>query len=381
MTQQANKLPGSFTILIAILCAHVVVPLSQAEATRPRVVKNPYAGVKWNRIQPFIANLHAHTIYSDGRAEPKDLVHHYARAGYHILAITDHDNYHTMREGERETTPTTETTWPWTKWIEEKPSQIWTRGGKETSALYPSLGERGMLAIRGNELTSDPHIVSLFNTCGFVDRIRVPDAEHDRERLACVHKQDGLAYWAHPAHYVPGGNWADRGFSWDEGIEHFGSLLTAHDSTLGIEFQLGGQRELEEELFDRLLASYYQDHDIFIKGSDDTHDTSVSADATLTIVLAEELTEPAVRHALENGHQFVGSRVDVFPAFNSIRVDEEAGRILVDIDNHDGIRWIKNGQPEHEGESLDYSGMKETVLRFEVKVDDAVFYSQAFYVD
>ncbi|MFW6114369.1 MAG: hypothetical protein ACOC7K_01370, partial [bacterium] len=124
-----------------------------------------------------------------------------------------------------------------------------------------------------------------------------------------------------------------------------------------------------------------RDHHIFIKGSDDTHGTSVAAHATLTIVLAEELTAPAVRHALENGHTVVGSRVDVFPTFNSIRVDEDAKTISVDIENHDGITWIKNGEPDGEGESIDYGGMRDTVLRFEVEVDEAVFYSQAFYVD
>ncbi|MFO7905532.1 MAG: hypothetical protein R6U98_22915 [Pirellulaceae bacterium] len=53
------------------------------------------------------------------------MIYNYAEAGYHILAMTDHDNYHTVREGEREMTPARETTWPWTKWIEEDPSQTW----------------------------------------------------------------------------------------------------------------------------------------------------------------------------------------------------------------------------------------------------------------
>ncbi len=354
---------------------------AHAEATEPHVVKNPYQGVNWERVTPFIANLHSHTVYSDGRAEPEQLIRNYAEAGYHILAITDHDNYHTTRSGERETAPAHETTWPWTKWIEAQPSKTWERDGVETSAFFPDLGNQGMLAVRGNELTSDPHIVSLFNPCGFTDRIRVPNADHDRERFACVEKMGGLAYWAHPAHYVPGGHWADRGFSWDEGIEHFGSLIAEYGSVLGIELQLGGQRELEEQLFDRLLAAYYRDHNIWIKGSDDTHGTAVPQNATLTIILAEELTEPSVRHALENGHALVGSRVDVFPVLRKITVDEEAKTISLDIDHHDAVTWNKNGEVLGERESVDYSKMRDAILRFEIQVGDAVFYSQAFYID
>ncbi len=382
MSRQRTQHAVCPVILGTLLVAVAVLPWPvRAETPRPRVVKNPYATVNWDRIIPFIANLHSHTVYSDGRAEPEQLIRNYAEAGYHILAITDHDNYHTTRAGERETTPTHETTWPWTKWIDEEPSKVWDRDGVETSAFFPSLGRQGMLAIRGNELTSDPHIVSLFNDCGFTERIRVPDAEHDRQRMACVEKKGGLAYWAHPAHYLPGGSWADRGFSWDDGLEYFGSLIAAFDSTLGIEFQLGRQRELEEELFDRLLAVYYRDHDLFIKGSDDTHGIAVPGNATLTIVLAEELTEPSVRQALEHGHTLVGSRVEVFPKLNKITVDAEAKTISVDVENHDGITWIVNGQARQEDDSINYSQMQDKVLRFEIKVGDAVFYSQAFYVD
>jgi predicted metal-dependent phosphoesterase TrpH len=34
--------------------------------------------------------LHAHTTRSDGELSPRDLAGHYARAGYDVLALTDH---------------------------------------------------------------------------------------------------------------------------------------------------------------------------------------------------------------------------------------------------------------------------------------------------
>ncbi len=80
----------------------------------------------------------------------------------------------------------------------------------------------------------------------------------------------------------------------------------------------------------------------------------------------------SVRHALENGHTLVGSRVEVFTKLNKITVDEEANTISVDAENHDGIIWTANGEARQEGESIDYSEMQNAVLRFEIKVGDAV---------
>jgi hypothetical protein len=142
----------------------------------------------------------------------------------------------------------------------------------------------------------------------------------------------------------------------------------------------GDRLDRDRELFDRLLARYYPEHDIFIEGSDDTHSTAVSDRATLTLVLAEELTEEAVRHALTNGHTFAGSRCDPFPRFNRIDVDEAANTITVDADNYERITWIKDGEEHTTGAALDFSDMKDAVVRFEVKQGEATFLSQAFYI-
>ena len=49
-------------------------------------MKNPWTGQDpWLRCA-----LHAHTTNSDGEVAPRTLVKHYERAGYDVLAITDH---------------------------------------------------------------------------------------------------------------------------------------------------------------------------------------------------------------------------------------------------------------------------------------------------
>lgn len=362
-----------------------------AQAGEPRVVKNPYEGVDWDRVTAFVANFHSHTVLSDGRAEPDVLIHAYANAGYDILAVTDHDNGYNHRDGERDVRAiynardglgriaTAETTWPWTRWIDEEPSAIWTYRGVESSAFYPDLGERGMLAIRGNELSTHPHAVSLFNYTGWADRSQDDDA-----RVAEVERYDGLFYWAHPTHYVPGGPWEDRFFdddSWETAVEYFGRYIAGSASVIGMETQHRANRmDLDRELFDRLLANYYPEHDVFIFGSDDNHSTTVPVRGAMTLVLAEELTEDAIRHALTHGHVFAGARADPYPHFNRIEVDEDAQTITVDARHFDAISWIVDGKAHATGPVLDFSALEEAVVRFELEQDGSTFFSQAFYI-
>ena len=201
---------------------------------------------------------------------------------------------------------------------------------------------------------------------------------------ACLNKDPlyGLSYYAHPTDYVPGGRWEDQivDACWDRAVEYFGGYITQYDRNIGFEMQLGSRKERDEELLNRLLKENLQDHDIFIMGGDDNHSRKVSDNATITIVLAEELTEEAVRYALEKGHSFVGSRVDILPEFKKISVDENRKLILLDIKNYDKIIWIKNGEYYKEGNSVNYSDFKETVLRFQIEVNGSTFYSQAFYI-
>lgn len=378
--------------VIAVVAAGLLFPVHAddtptappgAGSPGPSVVKNPYEGIDWGRVNQYLANFHSHTIYSDGRAEPEELIQIYEDAGYSILAITDHDTGYRVRDGERDVEPTHETTWPWSRWIDAEPSAVWTYNGMEGAAFYPDLGEQGMLAIRGNELSQHPHIVSLFNDCGYADR-----RQSDDERMTCVGTRGGLAYWAHPGLYVPPNRWQERVFdsSLKEAVEYFGDYLARYDTLLGIEFRQRGGDEADQDqaIFDALLKAHYKHHDIFIFGSDDNHSTTVRDDATLTIILAEELTAEAVRHAIKSGHTFVGIRSEVYPEFREITVDEAAKTISVDIPNIDGeaIEWIRNGEAHHRGATVDYSAMEDTVLRFQILNEAGRgFFSQAFHID
>jgi hypothetical protein len=74
----------------AALVITAVVPAASARV--PRLVLNPYEGVDWGRVNQYRANLHAHTVESGGELFLDDLFQAYARLGYSILAVTDHNH-------------------------------------------------------------------------------------------------------------------------------------------------------------------------------------------------------------------------------------------------------------------------------------------------
>lgn len=62
-------------------------------------IQNPYSQVDWKKDGLYKANLHTHTARSDGSVTPQGVVDNYSKLGYHILAISDHN----------------EMTYPWTE--------------------------------------------------------------------------------------------------------------------------------------------------------------------------------------------------------------------------------------------------------------------------
>jgi len=371
----------------------LAIPL-QVPAVPPqaRVLKNPYEKVDWDAVTFYMANLHCHTLRSDGRGEPGAMIRSYAEAGYSILALTDHDHesYYVRREGEQNPGPFQESTWPWSRWINDKPSRIWKTGEMEIAAFYPDLGRRGMLAIRGDELSSDPHIVSLFTDCRYSSAI-TPSREHDHERIGQVGNQGGLAFWAHPALYAPPYAEKNRFNSGtlDGLLDYLGGFLGRYDFLLGIEFTQmcvdgvpgsGRPRPEPGPILDWLLNAHYRQHDLWLFGNDDNHQAAVADNAVFTWVLASELTLEAVRAALTNGHLFAGKRAGIMPEVKRISVDEETQSIRLEIEKCDKVIWIKNGQEHSEGLQFNYAGLTDSIVRFEMISDRTRFYSQAFYI-
>ena len=139
-----------------------------------KLIINPYENIDFTNYNTYKGNLHCHTTESDGTAKPHEMVDEYYNLNFDILAITDHDYYKDQ-----------------TTWAGDK--------GWSFSELDASYEDRdpdilNMLAVEGNELSSNHHRNSLFNDLG----LGGSDIENSFDEIV---SRRGLGFFAHPSRY------------------------------------------------------------------------------------------------------------------------------------------------------------------------------------
>jgi hypothetical protein len=196
----------------------------------------------WLRCQ-----LHAHTVNSDGEATPEGLVEHYARAGFDVLAITDHWHITPFEHDDVLVIPSAEL----------------------SGAVEGELDEADVLAYGIDEL---PERREKFASIA--------------EAASWIVGQGGVAYLAHPY-------WS--GLS----AQHY---LGAPDLS-GIEVLNGGCEQqqgngLSVVHWDDILQTGRACHGI---ASDDSHYTGQDSRLAWTMIRAPERSREAVLEALRSG--------------------------------------------------------------------------------
>ncbi|HCN84381.1 MAG TPA: hypothetical protein DIT07_12290, partial [Sphingobacteriaceae bacterium] len=91
-----------YSITLLVLLSGVTK--GHAQAAKPgqmNIVLNPYKNVNWATFKQHKAALHVHTLQSDGYNMVDEVVRAYQKAGFTILAITDHDKMEPMAQYER----------------------------------------------------------------------------------------------------------------------------------------------------------------------------------------------------------------------------------------------------------------------------------------
>ena len=220
--------------------------------------------MRQERVDPFAAEgewlrcaLHAHTTRSDGELEPETLAAHYARAGYDVLAITDH----------------------W-KRTEAESDGLVVIASAELNCILPHARDGHVLAFG---IDSDPG--------------ELATEYADLERTgAWIDDHGGVAYLAHPY--------------WTGAIP---GSFELPDNVSGIEVYNGGC-ELE---IGRGLASVHWDElleagqDCLAIAADDSHHPGFDSDLAWTWVRAAERSRGAVLDALRRGSFYAstGARV------------------------------------------------------------------------
>lgn len=343
---------------------------SKSPSTRTMIITvNPYKNVDWRTYKQHKAALHVHTLQSDGYHTVDEVVRSYRKAGFTIVALTDHDKMEPNAQFARgridwstfETAGTPfpkdpkpenypfNTTWPWTDFGAPDPKEL------------------GMVGIEGAEISYRHHMNSFFSSYG-----TGYTAVDEDEMLTAMQEAGGLAFFNHPGNPAPFSGGGQRSLEWyeDRFAKYPPTFLIGMDITGGA---------FTEGLWDQLLLRFMPGRQILGFATEDMHrlppDPSKSPH---TIFILKDLDSASVRKAMESG-QFLFSRpsrrgaTGEFPTVDSMEFDDVAGTITIHASNYDTIKWIsaplarhavedtkthsiiwQGGEVVHVGETLNY---------------------------
>lgn len=298
----------------------VLVGLAPAEAQVRREIRFP----DLPGYQTLKADLHMHTVFSDGRVWPTVRVDEAWREGLDVLAITDH--------------------------IEHKPfkQDVSTDLNRPHALASGPASQKNLLLIRGAEITR-PTPPGHFNAVFLEDAnaLEIPDFYEVFDEAA---RQKAFIFWNHPGWKGPElGKW---------GPEQ--TKLLEKKQLHGIEICNGTKYFVEAH-------QYAIEHDLVFIGNSDLHnpasdtERTVEGHRTMTLVFARERTVEGVREALFagrtivwHGNLLIGREEFLAPFFAAcleIRpIHQRSGtRAWVEICNHSEVtielQRIGKGQP------------------------------------
>ena len=289
-------------------------------------IDNPYESVDWENDMQYKANFHTHTTRSDGRLNPDTVVDIYHALGYHILAITDHN----------------EVTYPWTGFSGmDASSRSYERveSEPETMPSHFNYEDRNplvlkMIDIEGNEFSRHHHMGSFFN--GLLG------TEDVTESLEAIAEQDGIVMLNHPGRY-------------DYPIDWYVDLYQTHGHLIGLEvYNQGDRYPQDRSKWDSLLTVTMPDRNIWAYSNDDMH-ALPHVGRNWNMLILPELTHESVREGMENGLSYFiyapqGHNGPEPPVINSIKINKST--IKINASGYNNVEWISEGRVVHDGPAI-----------------------------
>jgi hypothetical protein len=314
-----------------------------------RLVLNPYEGTDWAAVTQHKANLHTHTLLSGGKLFPDQVYSEYARRGYTILVLTEHDFC----------------------------------GHALTQGLDP-MKKFGLFTVNGQEYSKGPHVNGFF--------LDYDTETRDTDPLVGeIAARGGLAVLNHPERYWnpgPGGEVPA------ETRDAYVALLKKHPALLGIEvYNRNEKSQHDVALWDAVLGAAMPDRPVWGFANDDTHERK-HIGYGWEVFLLRELSEPALRQAMTRGSFFFcvrskaakGEAESDPPVILGIAHDAAARTLTLSAAADGAVagdaqyRWIAEGQTVATGPVLRYSqvqGLKGYV-RAEVSGKGGVTFTNPF---
>lgn len=314
-----------------------------------KLVSNPYAGVDWDSVTQHKANLHTHTVASGGHLFLRQAYEEYARNGYTVLAVTDHN--------------------------------LCTEWGK--SDIDP-LKEFGILQVKGQEFSDSQHVSGLFVH-------RVKHTKNIQNLLKNVGRDEGLAILNHPGRYwIPGVN----GMVPPDTLTRYRSLFSENPCLLGLEvINANSFFKHDIDLWDSLLGVFMPERPVWGFANDDMHKASQIAKGW-EVLLLDALNEKEVRSVMTTGSYYFSARSPTMsqrfehepPVIISLAHDSTARTLHVtaaadgEVLGSGHYRWLAEGRTIGEGSVLDYGKLELSLcyVRAEISSQGGTTYTNPF---
>lgn len=382
-----KKLMSVCLALVMLISASFVS--AYAVSSTDYTIVNPYENVDWANWKTYKANLHTHSTASDGRVPLSEMVELYYKAGYDILAMTDHGVINTGWKDERKThgvfngfkkvSPMSEEDY-------ERMTKGLDRDGRGITDITGGI-ECNMAVI------SKTHVNGYFTTYGN----GVWGKENDYKTApAKIEEAGGYSVLNHVGDWVNSNNFPDRAHK-DIFITYFADIFTTYKTCLGMEIMNNTDNvsRADRALWDELLQVVIPTgRNIWVFADDDSEFPDEVGRSFEFFPLAEN-NEENVKQAMINGsffasskfdksdrnNEFVGSPDVEAPIVTNLEVNQKENTLSVNATNCDDIQWIANGKVIATGNSIDLNDYEDELgcyIRFRLKGEGGVTYSQAF---
>jgi len=387
----AKKLISIVLVLFTLL--NVLSVSVFAKNTVSYTITSPYETVDWDTYKQYKTQLHAHTLYSDGFMDVKDVVEEYYRQDYDILAITDHGVVNKGWDEMPEMLPIigyNKLLYDLSPVSKERYEEITTGVGRDGR---PMLDVNQGIEMNGVVMRKN-HVNGFF--CGAFQG----DWGEEEDYISPVkatHEAGGISFIAHPGDFYSINGNRERAEDYNY-LNIYIEPLLEYESCVGMEIfnerdtVAGADRIIWDNV---LMYTVPRGKVVWGFSNDDSH-VIENIGVTAEIMLMPELSNDALRTAMENGAFFACSRIaknemgDEFEGtgeyaeIEKITVDEEQDIITVTANNYDTIEWVSDGEIIATGNTFNLrenSSKLGSYVRFQIKNDGGIVMSQPFVCD
>ncbi len=386
-----KKITALSIALVSVLNVFSVSAFAKEEKSYK--ITNPYETVDFNTYKQYKAQLHAHTLYSDGEMDIKDVVEEYYAQDYDILAIADHGVVNQGWNKVPEMLPIigfNQYLGELTPVSEERYKEITTGADRDNR---PMLDVNQGIEMNGCVMRKN-HVNGFF--CGYGQGEWGVEEDYETP-VKGTEEMGGLSFINHPGDFNASNRDVNRAYD-PEFLKIFTDIFMEYDSCVGVEAfnRIDSASRADRIIWDNILMyTVPRGRNVWGFSNDDSH---ILTDIGLTaeIMLMPELSNDALRTAMENGTFFACSTIarnemgedftgnGNYAKVNNIIVDEKKDIITVEATNYEVIEWVSDGEVIAKGSSFNLKENSESLgsyVRFQIKNEGGIVLSQPFICD